>query len=144
MCLVPSDRIVQTCKTVRIQIVRPHKHPLLSGRHGERTNAGHDIADGVSSAELLDEAPVLRVETAVPVDLGVIEPEAAVFLVDLDVHVRVAGQELVAEGAVLVLFADFVDFVDDGADGGVLVQEDGGDEVFVREVLVAQVQVGWR
>ena len=60
---------------------------------------------------------------------------------DLDVQVRVAGEELVAEGAVFVLLADLVGFVDDGADGGVLVQEDGGDEVFVVEVLVAEVEV---
>lgn len=62
---------------------------------------------------------------------------------DLDVQVRVAGEELVAEGAVFVLLADFVGFVDDGADGGVFVQEDGGDEVSVVEVLVAEVEVGF-
>lgn len=61
---------------------------------------------------------------------------------DLDVQVRVAGEELIAEGAVLVCLANVVGLVDDGADGGVLVVEDGGDEVFVREELVAEVQVG--
>lgn len=59
-----------------------------------------------------------------------------------DDEVRVAGQELVAEGAVFVLQADFVGFVDYGADGGVFVQKDGGDEVFVGEVLGAEVEVG--
>ena len=87
---------------------------------------------------------MLGVEAAVPVDLCVIEAEAAVLLVDFDVQVRVAGEELVAEGAVGVSVADPVGLVDDGADGGVLVEEDGGDEVFVGEVLVAEVQVGWR
>ena len=82
---------------------------------------------------------MLRVEPAVPVHLGVIEAEGAVFLVDLDVEVRVAGEEFVAEGAVFVGLADFVRLVDDGADGGVLVEEDGGDEVFVGEVFVAEV-----
>ena len=86
---------------------------------------------------------MLGVETAVPVHLGVVEPEPAVLLLDLDVQVRVAGEELVAEGAVFVLLADFVGFVDDGADCGVLVEEDGGDEVFVVEVLVAEVEVGF-
>ena len=61
-----------------------------------------------------------------------------------DVHVRVAGEELVAEGAEFVLVADPVDFVDDGADGGVFVEEDGGNQVFVREVLVAEIQMGLR
>lgn len=70
---------------------------------------------------------MLGVEPAVPVHFGVVETEAAVLLVDLDVHVRVAGEELVAEGAVFVLLADFVRFVDDGADGGVFVEEDRGD-----------------
>lgn len=70
---------------------------------------------------------MLGVETAVPVHLGVVETESAVFLVDFDIHVRVAGEELVTEGAVFVLFADFVRFVDYGADGGVFVEEDGGD-----------------
>ena len=140
--LVPSNRIGQTRITVRIQIVGPHKHLLLPGRHGERSHAGHDIADGLPRPELVDEAPVLGVEPAVPVDLGVVEAEAAVLLVDLNVQVGVAGEELVAEGAVFVLLADFVRLVDDGADDGVFVEEDGGDEVFVWEVLLAEVEVG--
>ena len=82
---------------------------------------------------------MLGVEPAVPVHFGVIEAEPAIFLVDFDIEVGIAGEEFVAEGAVFVCLADFVDFVDDGADGGVLVQEDGGDEVFVREVLLAEV-----
>ena len=82
---------------------------------------------------------MLRVEPAVPVHLRVIEAEPAVFLVDLDVQVRVAGEEFVAEGAVFVGLADFVGLVDDGADGGVFVEDDGGEEVFVGEVIVAEV-----
>ena len=82
---------------------------------------------------------MLRVEPAIPVHLGVVEAELAVFLVDLDVQVRVTGEEFVAKGAVFVCLADFVGFVDDGADGGVLVENDSGDEVFVREVFIAEV-----
>ena len=70
---------------------------------------------------------MLRVEPAVPVHLGVVETERAVLGVGFDIHVRVAGEELVAEGAVFVLVADLVGFVDDGADGGVFVEQDGGD-----------------
>ncbi len=125
--LVPPYRIVQTRNTVRVQIVGPDEDVLLPSRDGEGPDAGHDVADGVSGPELVDQAPVLGVEPAVPVHLGVVEAEAAVLLVDFDVHVRVAGEELVAEGAVFVSFADFVCFVDDGADGGVFVEEDGGD-----------------
>ena len=82
---------------------------------------------------------MLGVEPAVPVHFGVIEAEPAVLLDDFDIEVGVPGEEVVAEGAVFVGLADFVGFVDDGADGGVLVQEDGGDEGFVREVLIAEV-----
>lgn len=87
---------------------------------------------------------MLRVEPAVPVHLGVVEPEPASLLVDLDIEVRIAGQELVAEGAVFVALAHFVGFVDYCADGRVLVQEDGRDQVLVGEVGGPQVQVGWR
>ncbi len=91
---------------------------------------------------------MLGVEPAVPVDLGVVEAEDAVLLVDFDVEIRVAGEELVGEGAVGVFMgvfvgADAVGFVDDGADGGVLVEEDGGEEVLVGEEGVAEVEVGW-
>ena len=82
---------------------------------------------------------MLGVEPGVPVHFGVIEAEAAAFLVGFDIEVGIAGEEFVAKGAVFVCLADFVDFVDDGADDGVLVQEDGGDEGFVREVLIAEV-----
>ena len=82
---------------------------------------------------------MLGVEPAVPVHFGIVEAEPAVFLDDFDIEVGIAGEEFVAEGAVFVGLADFVGFVDDGADGGVLVQEDGGDEGFVREVLIAEV-----
>lgn len=67
--LVPSDRIVQTRKTVRVQVVGPDEDVLLAGRHGERAHAGHDVADGVPGLELVDQAPVLGVEPAVPVHL---------------------------------------------------------------------------
>lgn len=58
---------------------------------------------------------------------------------DFYVEVWGAGEELVAEGSVGVLRADFVGFVDYGEDGGVFVEEDGGEEGFVGEVLGAEV-----
>ena len=141
--LIPPNRIPQTLKTRRVQIIRPHKHILLPRRHRKRPHARHDVADRFPGPEFVDQAPVLGVEPAVPVHFGIIEAEAAVLLDDFDVEVRVAGEEVVAEGAVFVHFADFVGFVDDGADGGVLVQEDGGDEGLVGEVLIAEVEVGF-
>ena len=125
--LVPPHSIIQTRKTVRVQIVSPDEDILLPGWHRERANAGHDIADGFSGLELVDEAPVLGVEPAVPIYFGVVKTKSAVFLVDLDIQVWVAGEKLVAEGAVFALLANLVRFVDYGADGGVFVEEDGGD-----------------
>ena len=79
------------------------------------------------------------VEAAVPIDFGVVETEFATFLVNFNIHVWVTSEQLVSEGAVFVLFADFVNFVDYRADGGVFVKEDGGNQVSIREVLVAEV-----
>ena len=70
---------------------------------------------------------MLRVKPAVPIHFGVVKTESAVFLVDLDIQVWVAGEKLVAESAVFVLLTDLVRFVDYGADGGVFVEKDGGD-----------------
>lgn len=86
---------------------------------------------------------MLGVQPAVPVDLRVVEAEGAVFFADLDVEVVDAGEELVAEGAEYGFVADVVDFVDYGADRGVLVHEDFSDEVLVGEVGFADVKVGW-
>lgn len=85
---------------------------------------------------------VLGAQPRVPIHFGIVEPEDAILFFDLDVHVVRAGEHLVPEGTELVLLADVVCFVDDGADGWVFVHEHGGDEVFVGEVLVAEVEMG--
>lgn len=82
-------------------------------------------------------------ELAVPVDLGVVELEDAVVLLDLDVHVVRSTKDFIAEGPELGLVADVVDFVDDGADFGVLVEDDLGDDLLVGEVPVPEVEMGW-
>lgn len=75
---------------------------------------------------------MLGVKSRVPVDLGIIESESAVFFVDFYVHVVFACEEFVAESAVFVLFADFVGFVDYGSHYVVFVHEHFGDEMLVR------------
>jgi hypothetical protein len=82
-------------------------------------------------------------EPAVPVHFREVEFKCAILLAELDVHVVGSCQDLVFKGAVGVFFADGVELVDDSADGGVLVREDGRDDVFVGEVVVAEVEVGW-
>ena len=84
---------------------------------------------------------MLRAEPAVPVHLGVVEAKKTSFLCDFDVEVRRAGKKLVGESAIGVLRPDEVSFIDYGADDGVFVQEDSGNEVFVREVVFAEVEV---
>ena len=91
----------------------------------------------------MDEAAVLRLELAVPVDLAVVELEDAVALGHLDVEVVGAGEDLVLEGTELRFGADVVDLVDDGLDGGVLVDKDLGDELLEGEEPVAEVEMGW-
>ena len=86
---------------------------------------------------------MLGIEAAVPVDFGVIEAKFATCLLDFHIHVRVTGKVLVAKGSVFILFADIVRFVDYRADGGVFVEEDGGDQVLVREILIAEIQMGF-
>lgn len=86
---------------------------------------------------------MLGLELRVPVDLCVVKGEDAVVLLDLDVEVIRAGEDLVAEGAELGLGADVVDLVDDRLEAGDLVKDDVRDDLFVGEVLVSQVQVDW-
>ena len=59
-----------------------------------------------------------------------------------DIHIVWTSENFVPEGSVLVFFSYFVDFVDDSTDGGVFVHEDGSDDGFVREVLLAEVEMG--
>ena len=64
---------------------------------------------------------MLGVEPAVPVDFGVIKVKDAILFSSFDIQIWVPSQEFVVEGAVFALGADFVNFVDDGADMGVFV-----------------------
>ena len=84
---------------------------------------------------------MLRAKPAVPVHFGVVEAEKTSFLGDFDIEIRRACEELVGESTVRVLGPDEVCFVDHGADGGVFVEENGCDQVFVREVVFAEIEV---
>lgn len=81
------------------------------------------------------------VEPAVPVDFSVVELESAVFLADCDVEVVRAGEDFVLESAEFVLFAYVVDLVDNGRYTLVLVHQDLGNQVFVLDILIAEVEV---
>ena len=82
---------------------------------------------------------MLSVQPTIPIHLRIVEAKNTVFFHDFDVEGGVAGEELVGEGAVGGCLAHEVGFVDYGADGGVFVEEDGGEEGFVGEVGFAEV-----
>lgn len=80
-------------------------------------------------------------QTRVPVDLGEVECEFdALFLVH-DVHVTVASEDFVGKGAEFALGADVVDFVDDGLGVALLVLYDFADDVSVRKMVIAKVEM---
>lgn len=126
----------------RVQIVSPYPDLLLRRRQCERSHSGHDIADGFSRLELRDQTMMLRAESCIPVYFGVIEVEDTLLFFDFYNHFIRTGEDFVSECAELVLSAHIVEFVDDGADGRVFIHQDGGDEGFVGEILIAQVQMG--
>lgn len=142
-CLVPLDRLVEVPVALGVHVIRVDKHALPPRGDGERPDAGHDVAHDLPRLEAAHEAGVLGLELRVPVDLCVVEGEDAVVLLDLDVEVVGALEDLVAEGAELGLCADVVDLVDDGLEARDLVEDDVGDDLFVGEVLVSQVEVDW-
>ena len=129
--------------TFRIQIIGPHKNLLLRRRHRKRPHARHDIAHRLPRLKQLYKSLVLRMQPTVPVHFRVIKAEHTTFFRDFDVEIGNAGEELVGEGAEGVRGADHVGFVDYGPDGGVFIKENGGQEVSMGEVGVAQVEVCW-
>ena len=84
---------------------------------------------------------MLGFEPTVPVDFRIVECIRAVLFMDLNTHVWVTSEDLVAESPVLALFANFVNFVDHGTDIGVFVQKDIGDQLSVGKITFSQIQM---
>jgi hypothetical protein len=122
--LVLLDGGLEALEALRILVVGPDKDALLAGGHGEWPDAGHDVAHDLARLEEVDEPAVLRLQLAVPVDLGVVKVEDAVAFGHLDVEVVRTGQHFVLERPELGLGADVVDLVDDCFELGVLVEDD--------------------
>lgn len=114
--LILHDRFLEEVETIGVHVVGPHKYALLACGHGEGADAGHDIDNDFTGAEEGDQAGVLALEPAVPVDLGVIEGEDATVLPDFDVEIGGSAEDLVPEGAKRRLGAYHVRFVDDCLD----------------------------
>jgi len=120
-----------------VEVVGPDEALLLARGYGKGSYAGHDVADRLALAEHIAEPLVLGVQTRVPVYFCKVEFEGAALLAQLDVHVVWAVEDFVLEGAECVLGAYIVELVDDRFDHGVLVCEDGCDEVLVGPVPLA-------
>lgn len=140
--LVPLDNLGEVLVAVWVFVICPHKDAVLAGGHRKGPNAGHDVGHDLAGLEHGRDALVLGAELGVPVDFGVVKLEDAAGFADFDVEVVGPGQDLVGKGAELALGADVVDLVDDCADAGVLVDYDFGNDVFVGEVLIPQVEMG--
>lgn len=127
--------------TRRIQIVSPDERVLSAGWYGKWSNSGHDIADGLSRFEHFDKSFVLRTEASVPIDFGVIEPENAIRLSNFDLERRVSSQQLILECSKFVLRSDGINLVDHGAYCTVLIHQHIRYQMFIRKILVPQIQV---
>ena len=63
----------------------------------------------------------------------------------LDFHVEIIwpGENLVAEGAVLVFIAHVIYLVDHGPDHRILVKDDLCNEMLIGQICRAQVEMSW-
>lgn len=118
--------------TLGVLVVGPDEDTLLASGHSERSNAGHDICHNLTRLEQACDSLVLCIKLAVPVYLGVVEPEGTASLAHLDVHVVGPAKDLVGKGPKLILRADIIGLVDDGLDMRILIQKYLGDDVLVR------------
>ena len=139
--LVALDALVQVAVALRVVVVGPDEDAFLAGGDGEGADAGHDVADDLAGAKQVDEAGVLAVQLAVPVDLGVVEAEDALVLAHLDVEVVGPGEDLVAERAELGLGAHVRGLVDHRPDVRVLVHQHLRNHPLVGHVVLPQVEV---
>ena len=87
---------------------------------------------------------MLRAQPTVPKHLGVVEAENGARFFRFDEEIMVPRNDFKVEDAEFVVGVEGVGFVDDGADGGVFVEDDLADEGFVGEVGLAEVYLGWR
>lgn len=139
--LVLLDRCIQVLVAFGVHIVGEDEDALPTCWHGKRPDARHDICDNFSRLEHADESGVFRLELAVPVHLGVVELEDAIVLLDLDVHILGSAENLVGKCSELRVAADIVHLVDNGANLGVLVEDDLCDDLLIGEVLFLEVEV---
>jgi hypothetical protein len=141
--LIFDHRFFHACITIRVEIVRPHKYPLLPRWDGKRSHARHDVADNLARLERVNQSLVLSLEAAVPVDLGVVEAEDAVAFADFHIHIIRPREDFVCECPEFRVCPHIVHFVNDSPNARVLVNQHFGNDFLIRQVFVAEVQVGY-
>ena len=122
-----------------VQIIRPHKYAPFSRGYGKGSHPSRDITDHFAGLKQLDEATVLGVKSAVPVNFRVVEAKNAILFSCFDDHVRISGEELEAESSILALFANVIELVDNGSNLRVFIQENRCNQVFIQQILVTQI-----
>lgn len=85
---------------------------------------------------------MLGIEPTVPVDLGIIEAENALFILDFDVQIWISGEEFILKGTKDAFGTYIGNFVDYSPNRRVLVQDNRGDDMFVGEVLLTEIEMG--
>lgn len=142
--LVLAGVFHQAVIALRVQIISPYPNPLLRRWQSEWPYSSHDVADCFSRIELGHQATVLGAQSSVPIHFRVIELEDTVLLPHLHIHVVRTRKHLVSKGPEFVVFADVVNFVDDGAYDWIFVHQNRSNERFVGKVLVAEIEMGLR
>lgn len=139
---VKRDVVGQTLVALWVQVIGPYETVLFPCWHCEGTYACCDVADCLSLLEDGAESLVLGVQARVPVNFGKVELEGATLLVDFNVEVIFSNEDLILKGAECILAADVVELVDYGLHHRVLVGKNGSDQVLIRPVALAQIEVG--
>mmetsp|Transcript_35001 Transcript_35001/g.58847 ORF Transcript_35001/g.58847 Transcript_35001/m.58847 type:complete len:231 (+) Transcript_35001:623-1315(+) len=127
---------------VRVEIIREHGASFKRRRDRERADARHHVAhNGPRSAQIFPhQTRVFLFQTRVPVHQPEVQLEHCSMLLDLCLKGRIAGDDLKRGHAESV--RDCAHLIDDGADARpIFVQKHFSDDRFVRQQLVAQVEM---
>ncbi len=135
--LVASNGLPKVGIAIRIEVVGPGEDATLAGSHRKGAHPGHDVAHGLACSKAVRQLLMLGTQSAVPVDLGVVEVENKIFDLDFDVHVGFAGQHFISEGPKLRVGPNVFRLVDHRLDIGILVQQQVGDDGLVGMIFLS-------
>lgn len=142
--LVSCDIVLEACVTLRIQVVSPYKNFFLPCGYCKRSYTCHNIADGISGLKQLNETSMLSIEPAIPVNLGVIKAEIALFLFNFDIEIWDPREELIFKGTEGAIVTNVGGFIYHRGNRRILIQDDRGDQVFIWQVLLPKIEMRLR